>query len=124
MLQNIKFGYLYRDASNYKMWGEVIFTNPDGIALDYINNRLKLAFDFKAYFIADQINIEEVFFEDITDDDHCYHEFYSVEFTEKKGTDPLNRTITSFLKQVELESLQGWRAFDPVIRDLIGIVSI
>lgn len=124
MSQNIKFNYLYRDASNYKLWGEVIFTNSDGLALDYINKRLKQAFDFKTYFIADQINIEEVFFEDITDDDHCYHEFYSVDITEEDGTDPLNRTITSFLKQVELESLHGWRVFDPMIRDLIGIVSV
>lgn len=27
---NICLTYLYRDAGNYKYWGEVVFSNPDG----------------------------------------------------------------------------------------------
>lgn len=124
MLQNVKFNYLYRDASNYKSWGEVIFANPDNLPLNEIEKRLKQAFDQEIFFVADQISIDELFFEEITDDDHCYHEFYSIEFTEKDAPDPLNRTIAIFTEQVEFEALRGWHAFDPMCRYLTSIFDL
>ena len=33
---SIKFNYLYRDGSNYKSWGKVVFRNPEQLALDEI----------------------------------------------------------------------------------------
>ena len=118
MSKNILFNYLYRDASNYKSWGEVIFANPDNLTLIEIENRLRKSFDYEMHFIADQINVGTLFFEDITDDDHCYHEFYSCEFSENALSDPLNRTIKLFIEQVEGESLHGWRLFDPMEREM------
>ena len=123
MLQNIKFNYLYRDAGNYKSWGKVIYANPDALPLNEIEKRLRQAFDQETYFIADQIGLAEMFFEGFTDDDHCYHEFCSVESTEKDTTDSLRRTIKSFVEQVESESLHGWHAFDTTVRYSTDIIS-
>ena len=33
---NIRMDYLYRDAGNYKNWGEVVFSNPSHLPLNHI----------------------------------------------------------------------------------------
>lgn len=117
MSKNVKFNYLYRDAGNYKSMGEVIFANPQSLSLEEIDVRLRKAFDQEFGFIADQIAVGEVFLYsgngDLTADDHCFHEFESVEFTQNEPTDSLNRQIEDFVAQVEKESRAGWRAYDP-----------
>lgn len=40
----IKFNYFYRDAGNYKSWGEIIFVNPDHLTLQEVEERFKMAF--------------------------------------------------------------------------------
>lgn len=114
-MSNIKFVYLYRDGANYKSWGEVIFVNPDQLTLEEIEDRLVSAFLVDQLFIARQISVPEKFlFLDgkFTKSDHCYHEFDHVEFFEENPTDNLNRSITDFLKDVELIAQQGWKEFD------------
>ena len=57
---NIAFNYQYRDASNFKRSGQVIFENPDSWSLSAIS----LAFEctvIHGTFIADQIKIPELF---------------------------------------------------------------
>jgi hypothetical protein len=66
-------------------------------------------------FIAHQIAIPEKFLfvsGKFTKFDHCYHEFDSVEICKEKPTDNLNRSISDFLKDIELTSQQGWEEFD------------
>jgi len=114
-MSNIKFVYLYRDGANYKSWGEVIFANPDQLTLDEIEDRLVYAFLVDKLFIAHQIPVPEKFLSldgKFTKFDHCYHEFDCVEFCEEKPTDNLNRSITDFLRDVELITQQGWKEFD------------
>jgi hypothetical protein len=114
-MSNIKFVYLYRDGANYKSWGDIVFTNPDQLTLDEIEERLDIAFLVDRLFVAHQISVPEKFlFHDgkFTKFDHCYHEFDAVEICEENPTDELNRSITDFLKDVELTSQQGWEAFD------------
>ena len=114
-MNNIKFNYLYRDGSNYKSWGEVVFSNPELIALSEIEAKLVDAFSPDKLFIASQISIPEKFlFVDgqFTKYDHCYHEFDRVEICEENLTDNSNRSITDFLKDVEMVSKHGWKAFD------------
>lgn len=118
-MENIKFNYLYRDGSNYKSWGEVVFTNPNQLTLDEIETRLINAFLPDKLFISHQISIPEKFLftnGKFTKFDHCYHEFDSVEICKENPTDSLNRSITDFLKAVELTSQNGWKAFDIVNR--------
>jgi hypothetical protein len=119
-MSNIKFVYLYRDGENYKSWDEMTFTNPDQLTLEEVEDRLVSTFLVDKLFIAHQILIPEKFlFLDgkFTKFDHCYHEFDSVEFCKEKPTDNLNRSITEFLKDIELISREGWKEFDVLERD-------
>jgi hypothetical protein len=84
-MSSVKFNYLYRDGANYKSWGEVVFANPENLALDEIDKTLVDAFLPDKLFVASQISIPEKFlFLDgkFTTDDHCYHEFDCVEVCE------------------------------------------
>jgi hypothetical protein len=112
---NIRFNYLYRDGSNYKSWGEVIFSNPENLAINEIETKLLDALLPDKQFIADQVHIPEKFLfvnGKFTEYDHCYHEFDGVEASEEKAADSLERSITDFLQDVEMASKQGWKAFD------------
>ena len=112
---SIKFNYLYRDGSNYKSWGKVVFRNPEQLMLDEIEAKLISAFLPDKLFIASQVSIPEKFLflsGKFTNYDHCYHEFDCVEACEENSTDSLGRSITDFLRDVELASKQGWKAFD------------
>lgn len=35
MFDNVRLEYLYRDAENFKIWGEVVFSNVADIELDH-----------------------------------------------------------------------------------------
>lgn len=117
MPQTIKFTYMYRDAGNSKAWGEVVFSNPNDFSLTDIEARLRKAFDMGCLFAAGQIQIPEVFLYangDVIAEDHCFHEFHSVELSTDTPIDVNQRSIRSFVEQVEKESQQGWSAFNPV----------
>lgn len=126
MQNNISFSYLYRDAGNYKKWGQIVFNNPNNLKIEKIDRRLRNAFD-KLYedvslFIADQIQIPEVFLyqsTEATEADHCYHEFDKCEVTEDEPNDLLNRSISDFIEEVEQQSRLGWKVFNPTSQILI-----
>jgi hypothetical protein len=114
-MSNIKFNYLYRDGSNHKSWGEVVFANPENLTLDEVDKKLVDAFLPDQLFVANQISIPEKFlFLDgkFSKYDHCYHEFDCVEICEESPTDYLGRSVTVFLREVEIIAKQGWEAFD------------
>jgi hypothetical protein len=113
---NIRFNYLYRDASNFKKWASVVFANPDNLSADDIGDSLRSNFLPDQLFIAHQIRVPEAFlFDDypMTIDDHCFHEFYSVEPTSDVADDTLDRSILGFIVEVHTEDLLGWSPFDP-----------
>ncbi len=113
----IKFNYLYRDAGNYKSWGDILFLNPDGFDLEEIDKRLKMAFDQETLFVAHQINVPEVFLyaeQTLNDNDHCFHEYDSVDLTTRLNSRTDGRSIKQFLEQVELASISGWNVFNPI----------
>jgi len=118
-MDNIKFNYLYRDGANFKSWGEVIFSNPEKLYLNDVETKLIDLFLPNQLFIAHQIYIPEKFlFLDgkFTKFDHCYHEFDCVEICKETSTDNLNRSITDFLKAIELTLQNGWKEFDVLDR--------
>lgn len=118
-MSGIRFNYLYRDGSNYKSWGEVIFSNPDNLSITKVEEKIIHVFLPDKQFIASQISIPEKFlFMDgsFTEDDHCYHEFDCVEICEEEATDISGRSITDFLLDIEAASKQGWEAFDVLDR--------
>jgi hypothetical protein len=115
-MSNVKFHYLYRDGSNYKKWAEVVFSNADDLPAAVITRVLRDAFLEDGLFIAHQVRIHEVFLAsegELTFDDHCYHEFESVESTSAAPNDQRGRSIRNFMEEVAKEAKRGWRAFNP-----------
>ncbi len=115
-MHNIKFGYLYRDAGNYKKWANVIFSNPDGLTPETVRNALKDSFLQDGLFIAHQIRIPQAFLfgqGDATSDDHCFHELDSVEASLESPNDSYSRSISQFIAEVKKEAKRGWMGFDP-----------
>jgi len=83
-MPNIKFSYLYRDGSNYKKFGYVVFNNPDNINLQEFEDLIKSKLIYGAWFYADKWNLPEVFTEYIDFRvDPTWHEFESVEYTDE-----------------------------------------
>src|SRR5579863_8146625 len=110
-MRSIKFSYLYRDAGNYKRWATVVFSNPDGLTLESATKALNDAFLQDGLFIAHQIRIPEVFSfnqGDATSDDHCFHEFSSVEATLEQPDDRCSRSIAQFIAEVTIGAKRGW----------------
>ncbi len=113
---DLKFAYLYRDASNYKLHGEAVFTNHTFMPIDEIEKQIRSCLKDGEFFIARQVNIEERFFDVLhEDDDHPWHEFNLVEMTTEPAFDPENwnqhkhkRDITEFIAELEKAKRVGW----------------
>jgi len=84
-LQNIKINYLYRDASNYKQFGSIVFTNNSGLGLNHVEKILRGRLIDGEYFSALQWGFPELFFHTSTADDHEWHEWWGIEFTDEKS---------------------------------------
>lgn len=115
MVQYVRFNYLYRDAGNYKSWGELVFPNPENLDIKEIDAQLRKCFEREAFFIADQVDVPNVFIfatENLNSDDHCYHEYAEVESIVSLESEVENRTIKEFLNQVRMASEHGWIAFN------------
>ena len=115
-MDNVRFHYLYRDGSNYKKWAEIVFSNADELSTEGVTRRLREAFLADGIFIAHQVRVPEVFLaleDELTPDDHCFHEFDSVEATSDLPNDLFGRSIRDFILEVVREAERGWRAFDP-----------
>lgn len=76
------FEYLYRDASNYKSWGELLLVGRLG---EKDLARIRHRFEGGMYFIAEQLRVPTLY-EQLwgccddgpSDDDHVWHEFHAV----------------------------------------------
>ena len=109
---NTSFDYLYRDGSNYKQWGSIVF---EGDISDDLRSRFARALESTEFSIADQIRMPEVFPDSwpIYADDHCWHAFSDFEPTAEPPNDRFSRAIEQFVLEVECASSDGWRDFDP-----------
>jgi len=103
---------MYRDGSNYKQWGSIIFA---GELTETLRQRLVAALDSEEFFIADQVRVPEVFPDSwpMYDDDHCWHEWAGWESADSEPTDAFARSIEQFVDEVEGAAAAGWRDFDP-----------
>ena len=75
------FEYLYRDASNYKAWGEILLS---GVPSKNDIAALRTCLESGEYFVAEQVGIPAVY-KDLWDlsggpnsDDHALHEFVAL----------------------------------------------
>lgn len=75
------FEYQYRDASNYKAWGEILLS---GIPSQNDIATLRTCLESDEYFVAEQVGVPAVYKElwDLsggpTSDDHALHEFVNL----------------------------------------------
>ena len=109
--QHCVFEYLYRDASNWKVWGKVIL---QGVPTKEETTALCDCFDSGEFFIAEQLCIPTLFQEFMvrfgvpTKDDHCWHEFAGIrpatEVEVKEG--PIWGTMRSLLRRAN--SIVTW----------------
>jgi hypothetical protein len=111
MTNNIRFVYMYRDASNYKQHGEVILPNETQRTIEEVDKQIHSLLSDGLFFIARQVQVEERFFAVVSEDDHPWHEYVSVEATTDPAFDPipeLQRDISKFLKELEQAHRSGW----------------
>lgn len=98
--QNIRFNYRYRDDGNYKTFGSVIFSNPNGLQPDNIKAKIISSLISEEFFVPKYWGIEKlspkIAFE--IDGDIVWHEFESVEETKENPDD--KRTIDEFLELI------------------------
>ena len=100
---NIRFNYLYRDAGNYKEFGEIIFTNQDSKSLKEIELAIRKNLIEGEFFIPEKWNVPRLSFENYLPElDHDYHEFESVEVTDENLTE--NKDISVFLNLISGEN--------------------
>lgn len=109
---NTVFNYLYRDGSNYKRWGSVVFA---GTITDVLTQRFARSLESGEFFIADQLRLPEIFPDTwpIYADDHCWHAWAGFEATDSSPNDPESRTIEQFVRDAEQAGIHGWKDFDP-----------
>jgi hypothetical protein len=111
----VAFDYLYRDGSNYKAHGRVVFAGECDSGLVA---RLEAALYDGDAFIARQVRVPEVFLWDgggfaVSDDDHCWHGSGGVSASAEEPDDGAGRTFGAFVAEVEAANRAGCEEFDP-----------
>ena len=97
-MENIKVNYLYRDFSNYKNYGSQVYANINSISIEHIKDEVAAHLIDGEYFNAGVWGLPNLFFKDMNEDDHEWHEFISVEFTEEK---PIAIDIVTLLDRIK-----------------------
>ncbi|MEP6261457.1 MAG: hypothetical protein ABJ092_07760 [Gillisia sp.] len=100
ILPNLKFEYLHRDEGNYKIYGVVIFRNPENITIAEAEASIKANLIDQQYFYPKEMKIPlfnqhseiGVYFTD-------WYEYWQISVTNEKSSEP--RTIKAFIKDLE-----------------------
>lgn len=96
---NIKFNYLYRDGGNFKVWGFEIFSNPDSIELNSIEERIKHSLIDGEFFDPKNWSVSRLKFDDwVPELDHTWNEYDSIEITTEEPT--IHYSIKDFLEVI------------------------
>lgn len=105
------FEYLYRDASNYKVWGTLLL---NGVANESDHQVLVSRFESGELFIAEQLNIPALYAElwefssGPTDDDHVWHTFHALRAPTPDDT--CTEVFSSVVDLVEkIKSVKEWQ---------------
>jgi hypothetical protein len=96
---NIKFNYEYRDAGNYRVSGDEVFTNPDSLSLLEIESKIKDALISSEFFDPSDWKVKRLKHQDwIPELDHTWNNFDSVDYCDESPTNSFS--ITEFLKLI------------------------
>ncbi len=100
-MNNIKFNYLYRDAGNHKVWGSEIFSNPDSLSLNLIDESINQSLIDGQFFDPKYWKEKRLHFDDWDlEIDHSWNEFESVEIIYDEPT--ISYSITEFLEIISM----------------------
>jgi hypothetical protein len=104
---NVRFGYLYRDAGNFKRWGEVVFSNAHNIGQEALDTISSAALPLDGiYFLPDQIWVPSLHFEDwIKVLDHDWHEIHAFYLCGDLPNDLQTRDIEQFIQSLFRRSI-------------------
>lgn len=96
---NVRFEYLYRDAGNFKNWGEVVFANPRNLSADRVAAVVEKALHIDGlYFVASELNVPDLHFAERNEKlDHDWHEVHAFLATDDAPNDPQGRTFEEFI---------------------------
>lgn len=98
---NILLTYLYRDAANYKYWGEVTFTNAGNTDPAVLEAEIRPYLIDGHWFVAEGVGLSDLRPCDRDDEiDHDWHELHSFAKTEARPSDGRNRDIADFLQDL------------------------
>lgn len=105
------FEYLYRDASNYKVWGKILLS---GLPSQNDIAALRASLESDEYFVAEQVGIPALYQElwelsdGPNDDDHALHEFVELRVAseDEKKSLRLFGDLSSFLKK--FKTVTSW----------------
>jgi hypothetical protein len=102
---NIKFYYLYRDGANYKNFNEIIFSNPNDLKLNLIEEIIRKHLIDGQWFVSKEWNVPDLHFREFSWDseiDLDWHEFERVE--ETLDTVTQENSIEDFLQLISVTS--------------------
>lgn len=116
----VRFEYQYRDADNYKNWGELFFDNRSNLSVDSIQEDIKKSLLDNVWFIAHQVAVPELFLFDacnVTIADHCFHELLSIQtLFDVSSPEKVKEPIEHFVIRFQKAFAEGWQVFDPTSR--------
>lgn len=103
---SVRFEYLYRDAGNFKNWGEVVFANSRNICADRVAAMAEKALRIDSlYFVASEVNVPDLHFEELSGAlDHDWHEVHTFQVTDDAPNDPQGRDIEAFFQLLQRSS--------------------
>lgn len=102
---NVRFEYLYRDAGNFKSWGEVVFSNPRHISADFVVEMAENVLIDHTYFVASKASVPELYFAKHDEElDHGWHEVHAFQSTDDDPNDPQERDIEEFIEALRYAS--------------------
>lgn len=78
MCEVIRFNYLHRDSSNWKKFGSKLFSNPEQLTIEEIDQKIRKNLIDQEYFYPNQVGIKKFKFHRYLDD-YSWYEFESVE---------------------------------------------
>ena len=98
------FIYLYRDAGNHKLWGEILLTNRKNLDVRCAAQTIRSVLIDGEFFVAEDLGIPVLRFEQRDSDlDHGWHEFHSLEAAPAHRSSP-PRDLADFLRELHVAS--------------------
>lgn len=102
---NVRFEYLYRATHGHNYWGEVVFANPNNIALGGIIAAAQDALVARCYFLPSALGLPCLRPACAAGQggagDSCWHEAHSFTGSHEQATDHGRRTIEVFIASLE-----------------------